>query len=361
MKKYSIGWGLTNTCNMNCQFCYSKETRHKIDEVTIEDWKRFVDENHEMIDSINYGTGENAIMDEFFEFVDYIRTNYPDITQSLTSNGYLYERVKNNPRYYNIYKRCIDEVDVSLDFNDRDKHGNFRGQPKAFDWAISTLDMLKKDGKKATIVFVGFNETLTKENLDGLFQIAGKFDALLRLNVYRPVTSVESINSRFIADYDQLKEAIEYIGDNYSIVSLSDILFGNLYTDVDNITENTGVDSIRILPNGDICPSTYLIDDEYRNKYSIKDKDVLSKIEFKDFINPPIPEECSECELRDKCKGGVFDRRILWNGTLEGRDPYCPFEHEDTLPEKHYKILKKNRVSVHDGYLPTMFFKNKEK
>ncbi|MCI8554980.1 MAG: hypothetical protein HFI85_00180 [Clostridia bacterium] len=27
MKKFNIGWGLTNSCNMNCQFCYSKGTR----------------------------------------------------------------------------------------------------------------------------------------------------------------------------------------------------------------------------------------------------------------------------------------------------------------------------------------------
>ena len=60
MKKFNIGWGLTNLCNMNCKFCYSKETREKSRECNIEDWKKFIDENYEQIDSINYGTGENA-------------------------------------------------------------------------------------------------------------------------------------------------------------------------------------------------------------------------------------------------------------------------------------------------------------
>ena len=44
LKKFNIGWGLTNLCNMNCKFCYSKETREKSRECNIEDWKNFIDE-----------------------------------------------------------------------------------------------------------------------------------------------------------------------------------------------------------------------------------------------------------------------------------------------------------------------------
>ena len=356
--KYNVGWGLTNVCNMNCEFCYSKETRRITDELKIEDWKKFIDENYDNIESINYGTGENVILDEFFYFVDYVRTNYPLITQSLTTNGYLYERVKNNSEFYDIYKRSIDEVDVSLDFIDEKKHSKFRGQPKAYNWAINTLNMLKKDNKKATIVFVGFNETMTKENIDSLFEVAKRYNALLRLNIYRPVSENKEINERFILDYKVLKAMLEYIGNNYKIVSLSDVLLGNIYCNDLNIKENTGIDSIRILPNGDICPSTYLIGETYRKKYNIKDKNILSKIRFDEFIEAKIPLECDNCIIKEKCRGGVFDRRILWNKTLDKRDPYCPFENNDDLNKPKFKILKKDRVSVHDGYLPTMFFTN---
>ena len=94
LKKFNIGWGLTNLCNMNCKFCYSKETREKSRECNIEDWKNFIDENYEQIDSINYGTGENAILDDFFYFIDYVRKEHPNITQSVTTNGYISQ--KNN-------------------------------------------------------------------------------------------------------------------------------------------------------------------------------------------------------------------------------------------------------------------------
>ena len=358
MRKYNVGWGITNACNMNCKFCYSKDTRHSTSDTTLKDWIKFVDENHEYIDSINYGTGENAISNDFFKFISYVRENYPNITQSLTSNGYIYERVSKDPELYDIYKKSIDEVDVSLDFAIPEKHNFFRGQPKAYDWAINTLKMLQKDKKTATIVFVGFEETMTPENIDGLFEIAKKYDALIRLNIYRPVSDNKEINKKFILSYKTLMSALEYINEKYKVVTLSDVLLGNIYTREKDIKENTGIDSIRILPDGSICPSTYLITKDFRNKYNIKQENVLSKVKFEDFIEAPIPEKCKDCEIRNKCKGGVYDRRMLWNKTLKERDPYCPFENNDYINKKQFKTLKKKRVSVHDGYLPTMFFKN---
>ncbi len=360
MKKYNVGWGLTNLCNMNCKFCYSKETRNKTKDATIDEWIKFIDQNHEYIDSINYGTGENAISDDFFKFISYVRRKYPNITQSLTSNGYIYERVSKNEELYKIYKECIDEIDVSLDFPIKENHNYFRGQNKAYDWAINTLDMLNKDNKKSTIVFVGFDETLTEENIDGLFEIAKKYNALLRLNIYRPVSESDEINKKFMLSYNVLINALEYINKKYQIVSLNDILFGNIYTKESNIIENTGIDSIRILPDGSICPSTYLITEEYRTDYNIRQDNILSKIKFNDFIDAPIPKKCENCKIKNKCKGGVFDRRILWNKTLNERDPYCPFENNDDIEKEKFNIVKKERISVHDGYLPTMFFKNKE-
>ena len=89
--------------------------------------------------------------------------------------------------------------------------------------------MLQQDKKTSTIVFVGFEDTMTHENIDGLFEMAKKYDALVRLNIYRPVSDNEEINRKFILSYNTLIDAIEYIYHNYKIVTLSDILLGNIY------------------------------------------------------------------------------------------------------------------------------------
>ena len=73
-----------------------------------------------------------------------------------------------------------------------------------------------------------------------------------------------------------------------------------------------------------------------------------------------LPEECEGCKYQNTCAGGVFDRRFLWYGTLNQRDPYCPVRLGHKLPETYFKTTKTNRVSVHDDYLPTLFFKNKD-
>ena len=243
MKKFNIGWGLTNACNMNCQFCYSKGTRVSTTDTKIEDWKNFVDKNHQYIDSINYGTGENSIIDSFFEFIWYVRKNYPEIKQALTTNGYTYDRVRKNKEFYDIFIKSIDEVDVSLDFYKKERHNEFRGQPNAYEWALNMLQLLKDTNKLSTIVFVGFDETLNEDNLDGLFKIAKKYDAILRMNIYRPVSKDKSINDRFICSYEKLKKALEYINKKHEIINLSDALLGNIFTNSTNIKDMSGTNS----------------------------------------------------------------------------------------------------------------------
>lgn len=359
MTKYNVGWGLTNLCNMNCQFCYSKGARQELTDAKIDDWVKFVDENHQFIDSSNYGTGENSILDDFFKFISYVRNKYPQIQQSVTTNGYIYERVKANPNNLKAFVDAIDEVDVSIDFYNEEKHSLFRGQPRAYNWAINTLQLCKQYDKLTTIVFVGFEETLTKDNIDGLFYLSKKYDTLVRMNIYRPVSNNPEINKKFILSYNTLVNALEYINEKYQIISLSDVLLGSIFTD-NPVKENTGIDSIRILPDGSICPSTYLVSEKYRNIYNIKDEYVLKDLNFSEFVHAPTPKECVCCKYEKQCNGGVFDRRILWYDTLYQRDPYCPARLGKEFPTTKFKTSKTGRISVHDDYLPTLFFKAKK-
>lgn len=83
--KWSIGWGTISQCNMNCGFCYSKRVRETSEDLKYNDWVKFIDENHQHIDSINYGTGENTLSLDWFKLVDYINVKY-NIKQALTTN-----------------------------------------------------------------------------------------------------------------------------------------------------------------------------------------------------------------------------------------------------------------------------------
>lgn len=357
MKKWNVGWGAIAECNMNCAFCYSRERRKLSAAVGLNDWIRFVDENHSHINSINYGTGENTLSRDWFQLILYIRENYPEIRQALTTNGYL--SVAAEDRFCSdAFQRSIDEVDVSLDFADKTKHTEFRGQSQAYQWAINTMALCQQLGKPLTIVFLGSKPNVTRDNIDGLFAVAQRYGAILRMNMYRPTEGIDELSRQFIIDYDTVIDAIAYISRKYNVLSIDDALFSSILTGK-TIHDPSGDRSIRILADGSITPSTYLIKENFIVA-NITEKDVLSRLEESDpismLVNKIIPDDCRDCVFRDQCAGGVYDRRYLWYGTLQHRDPYCPGSFPD-IPAETICTSKEEFHSVHDGYLPTMFFR----
>ncbi len=360
-KKWNIGWGPISICNMNCEFCYSRFKREHVNDLIYEDWISFVDQNHEWINSINYGTGENTLNDDWFNLVGYIRRKYPEIRQALTTNGHLSYAVR-KPKNLENFIQGIDEVDVSLDYCDKERHNIFRGQPKAFDWAIDTLELCQKYLKSTTIVFLGSKKNMTKENIDGLFSIAAKYKAILRMNLYRPTEGVNDFSKKFIAPTDLVVDTLRYISEKYSIIALNDTFFSSVFTGK-SIEDPSGIDSIRILSDGSITPSTYLIDNRYIIG-NIKEPGILGimneRYEKAGIIKNVIPEECNPCVYKEVCSGGVLDRRFLWHDSLQRKDPYC----QKCFKQKNKDLLRVEKVefhSVHDGYLPTIFFRNKGK
>jgi len=356
--KWIVGWGAVPYCNMSCEFCYSKYVREEGDMLNLQQWQNFVSSNCDHIESINYGTGESTMCNDWYDLVYFISTSFPQITQALTTNGYISSYIKENPNSKHKFFSSIHEVDVSLDFYQRDKHNAFRGQRNAFEWAINTLELCKNHNIVATLVFVGTNETLEIENLEGLFRIAAMYNAKIRLNIFRPINGINSHSQKYVADFHVIMHALEWINDNHKVLSIDDSLFSALLIDDSaNFGSVKFNNSLRILHDGSITPSTYLVSKEFR-KLSILESSVLSKIESSDLLIPEVvPAECAGCIYEQKCKGGVYDRRYLWNGTFNSRDSYCPFiDARREIPKFSIKLSKIPFSSVHHGYLPTMFF-----
>lgn len=354
-KKWKIGWGVTNRCNMNCSFCYSKNARTDKQDLPFEKLKDFVDRNHYHIESINYGTGENTLSEEWYRLLDYIKSTFPEINQALTTNGYLTPALKMRRNAKRIL-RSLSEVDVSLDFWVGHRHNTLRNHAQAFEWAIDTIRQCVAEGIDTTIVIMGTNETLHIDNLKGIFKLAEETGCYVRINIYRPVSN----NSFATTDYFLLKRAIKWILAHHKVVSLCDPLFSALILKK-KFLDASGSSSLRILPDGSVTPSTYLISDEWRTAHII-DTD-LGEITFagpfeSGVINGRIPVRCRSCEGRDLCGGGTIDRRYLWNKTLSEPDPYCPLLNHDTCTDWFHPegVNLVKGPSIHDGYLPTMIF-----
>lgn len=357
IKQWNIGWGTVSYCNMSCEFCYSKFKRNEDKDLKYDDWINFVDENHHLINSINYGTGENSLCNDWYRLIDYINIRYPEIKQAVTTNGYISEAISKSKQKYEIVNRCIDEFDISLDFSDEESHNCFRGQSGAYRWALNTLEFCKKNKKVTTIVCLASKVNLSYENINGIFNIARIYDAKLRINLYRPTEGIDDLSKQFIVEPVDLLELLYKINKDHRILSLSDALFSSILTDKLEI-DHSGIDSLRILPNGDITPSTYLIKEDFVVG-NITTHKVIDKIQSQNILENKIydciPEECSGCQYSSNCRGGVYDRRYLWYGTLKRKDPYCLIGEGKTEFEK-LVIASEQFESVHYGYLPTMFF-----
>ncbi len=353
-EKIVLGIGYTNSCNMNCDFCYSKDNRMFSYKQPIDVWKKFFDKNGKYIQSINYGTGENVLEDEWFVLIEYIAEKFPDIVQAVTTNGSISKILNEDKKKKKIFLKTISEVDVSLDYSSKDKHNKIRGNNFAYEWALDTMSFCNENGLRLTIVTIGLDQTLELDNIEGIFNIAKKYNAYNRINIYRK--SIDREDNCELS-YNALMNFLQWASKNDSIVELSDPLFNAIYGNENNIEDKSGVSSFRVVSDGRIYPSTYLLHDDFLIG-NIKDENFTFNKKFEFSSKVIIPDDCKECIYVDKCKGGAIDRRILWYKTFNHQDPYCPFLHHN---ESEYKIFINSKrgdfKSVHAGYLPTLFFK----
>jgi radical SAM protein with 4Fe4S-binding SPASM domain len=349
---WSVGIGYTAACNMRCSFCYSRSARDA-EVLPLSAWQAFFDRACGAIAAVNYGTGENTLRADWFELIACVRRSYPRIRQALTTNGHLVRAVSDK-RCRELFLLSIDEVDVSLDFADATCHVASRGHPSAFRDAVRCLLWCREQGKETTLVLVGTDETLGAPNLRGLFAIAADCGAKVRVNLYRPVGPVK----RERLSYRAVVAALDWVLESHTLLSMTEPLFAALYGV--RRPRQPYPRSVRILPNGEITPCTYLITPEWVGGH-ISDEQPLERIDdsapFRRFAEPVLPAACQACQLTAGCGGGSPDSRILGYGTLRERSPLCPTRHGDAPAVRRLPLADgRAPAGVHAGYLPTLIF-----
>jgi len=340
---------------MSCDFCYSLVARDDIVELDFPVMRDFVDANHGYIDSINYGTGENTLSARWFELVKYVRTHYPEIRQALTTNGYLAPSLHNRQDAEAILA-ALDEIDLSLDYADPARHSTSRGHARAYQWALETVDICRQAQIETTLVILGIDDTLALGNLAAIFDLAGEKGCFVRINIFRP----NHHQKLTPLSYSVLKQAIAFVIENHSVVSLSDPLFAAIVSG-EKSPDASGKTSLRILPDGSITPSTYLVTNRWKRAHirdaMLDDRSLVDRLS-QGISTETIPDTCSGCAYVNLCRGGAIDRRMIWYGTMSQRDPYCPCRNNDP-PDSWRDLGNINQVDgpgIHDGYLPTLIF-----
>lgn len=324
-KKYpsitTIGIGLTNRCNLNCDHCYSRKMAER--NFSLEDAKKTLSA-FPFLKSVNFGTGESILNNQFEEIVNLFHSK--GIKLAITSNGLSVNKMKEET----LVK--FDDVDISIDFPEKELHDRWRKKEGLFDNAIKAVERCKKFNINVSIVSV-----LMSNNYDYFQQfkeLLDKYDVNLRINIYKAVNKDE-----FTPSYDQFWKAIKVMSENFKVVSCSEPIL-SLFWDQMSGGSRCG-NSMRIHPDGNISSCVYVRNDD-NDKFNAHKK--------------ILPEFCKGCSFTGKCVGGCYGRRVT-EGRRELPDMYCPFFNKKEMPDIKFKKYNKGTELIHSDYLCTIILR----
>jgi len=243
------GWSFTKTCNLKCMHCYNTSGKPSPDELSLEQAINVADKlKNSGVVAVNFGGGECALRKDFIPLVEYLKKL--DMKISYTTNGTkaVWERLE--PHLY-----LFDDIGVSLDFADAQKHNWFRGKPGTFEEAVSTLEKLVAKGIDTEIVTCLTKLNCSVDELNNMYSLAKQIGVnYWRLNRFR--TNGRGIyNNDFLAlSKQELKTAYKFLSkyvDNS--VSVPEPLFrsahgGRYFREGDP----SGYTAFRIQPNGEV-------------------------------------------------------------------------------------------------------------
>lgn len=351
-KLKKIGWGF-GLCNMRCEHCYnSSDERDSVPRYTLGQLIDVADKICPHIRDINFGTGELMCNPNAVKFIHYITDNYPHIDIAITSNGYTVIKMD----LVDI-KRRLSDVDISIDFPDKDRHNCFRRHSQAWEWAIHALKILNEVRIQRTITMC-VTSRVSNDDLLQMLRLANHYGTCLRLNWFR-CTGRGSKELRLSAH--RAWQIMEYLSDKVIFSCLDAIFAGPL-----GIKSNpcpAGHFSARIHQDMNVTAYPFLKGDVYSagnileptvSLDSLYGSEAFSKLRNRNVLY------CNNCEFRPSCAGGCVTRAILHNSGVDDTDDYCPVRYEQmSLVEKIKKniTLHKQGNLVHEGYLCTTIMK----
>lgn len=322
---YTIGWGITNKCNLQCKHCNMNSGRMLNEEITFDEACCLVDEFHmHNVKNICFTGGEPFSRNDFIDICEYAISK--GIYVCVTSNGTLItdEMIQNH-----LYKFQL--VRISLDGIDSMSHDSFRNKKGVYNKAVSTIDKLIKNGCN-----VGVVTCVSKLNYRDIDRIAVMISNLGVRKWFLPLLSPEGRGEK-IKNYAleplevrNLLLLINTFKEKYNLEIGVEIPYSVMLPEIikhKNIVAGNcaaGITQIMIFPNGDISPcfAMKIKCGNIRND-SISDIWINNEV-FKAFRDKQlIGGKCHTCEYLKQCGGGCRAVPYIINGDYLGEDSVC--------------------------------------
>ncbi|GJD44847.1 Putative mycofactocin radical SAM maturase MftC [Methylobacterium cerastii] len=309
VQSFSLGIGLTNECNLACNFCYRDPDR--MDRLGPDQVRAVLDSLP--VRSVNLGTGENGMHPQFGLLLDMLRAE--PIKLTITSNGHSIAVIDDDA------VRAFADVEFSIDYPTREEQDAQRG---AGNW---DLVMSQAARCRALGVGVTFIAVMMRTNFDRLHEIAAiarDFDAPLRINVYQAVRT-----DAFALTYEEYWSGFARLFSETDVIAIGEPLVRAM-AGLPARKGGCGVGTVRVTPRATVQPCVYW-------GGTGQSLDALREagsgiVETAPFAAArALPEPCRGCAHEDSCHGGCAGRRRLMD-RLDQVDPYCPIVRGESRP-----------------------------
>jgi radical SAM protein with 4Fe4S-binding SPASM domain len=300
-QSFALGIGLTNECNLACDFCYRDPTR--VDRLALDQVRSVM--RSLPVRSVNLGTGENGMHPDFPQLLQFLRQE--PIKLTITSNGHSIEVL--DDQQVTAFK----DVEFSLDYPTEAEQDAQRG-PGNWHLLHDQAERCRKLGVPVTFIAV-----MMRSNFDRLAEIANvvkQYDAPLRINVYQAVRS-----DVFALTYDEYWQGFEALFAGTDVIAIGEPLVRAM-AGMPPRQGGCGVATVRVTPRATVQPCVYWPGigaplDLLLNVGS----DIVATEPF--TAARAMPSACANCAHAETCRGGCAGRRRLM-GALDSPDPYCP-------------------------------------
>ncbi len=309
VQSFSLGLGLTNECNLTCPFCYRDPDRvDRLDLAQIEAVLQSLP-----VRSVNLGTGENGMHPDFRAMLAFLRRQ--PIKLTITSNGHSIAVLADEEL------TAFHDVEFSLDYPNEMEQDRQRG---AGNWALieAQAERCVRLGVPVTIIAVMMKSNYLR--MAEIAQVARRFNAPLRINVYQSVRS-----DIYALTYQEYWDGFAALFAATDVIAIGEPLVRAM-AGLPPRKGGCGVGTVRVTPRATTQPCVYWGGPgEPLTRLLAMGPSILATPAFEQARS--LPPACVPCEFRESCHGGCAGRRKLHNA-LDEPDHYCPIVRGETKP-----------------------------
>lgn len=323
----SFFWEVSYACNLQCRHCYTNSDMHKVIPTDFEEVKSFLNKMKDMgIFTYAIGGGEPMVLPFIYDMIEY--SNSIGLGVSMTSNGTLIGEQEAKK----LKQAGLEVIQISID-GLRKTHDNIRGAG-TFDKAINSVKFLVDAG-----IAVRFGTTLNKENYNEIPQIVqlAKDNNVEVVAFFRYMPTSKRGDGLELDKNDLYKIATQLVeidknsikvknseGKKFYLIFTPTSFFTFLLREKDlkNTVCTAGRGKFNLQSNGTVTPCAHL-PMPVGNVFNEEPQKVWDKFETITNDVRSIPDECTNCQYAQQCRGGCKGISYIKYGDFIHKDDAC--------------------------------------